>query len=212
MASLTSEQTDVIETALAGLRTAYNRFKVEPCDFTGIPDDLSSLDYIPYELPMPEQYAAGSVAFSLAWGHVLTTSFGFSWIASADCADPKCFALRREDPSVLIFPHFRLLEITRSAGPKDSPAESLWFDTIRYYDHRSCIPDGWHPVFDAIRCPEKLGCPASVTKACQRLVDIVPEFYATMSTYPYGWARNKQWDELREYADQLATSHQLMNH
>ena len=208
---LTPNQMEMIESALAGMRTAYNQFKVEPCYFTGIPDDLSSLDYIPYELPMADEYSAGSVAFSLAWGHVLKTSFGFSWVTTNDCGGPKCFALQHEDPAVLIFPYFRLLEITRSSGNQDSPAESLWFDTIRYFDHRSCVPDGWHPVFDAIHCPDKHGCPSSVTKACERLVNTMPEFYGTMSTYPYRWARNKQWDKLSEYADQLATNHLLSN-
>ena len=211
MHSLTQDQTEAIESALAGMRTAYNQFKIEPCHFTGIPDDLSSLDYISYELPMADEYAAGSVAFSLAWGHVLATSFGFSWVNAEDCAGPRLFALQHEDPSALIFPYVRLLEITQSSGNQDSPAESLWFDTIRYFDHCSYIPDGWHPVFDAIHCPDKLGCPKSTTKACQRLVDIVPDFYATMSTYPYSWARNKQWNELSDYADQLATDYQLTN-
>jgi hypothetical protein len=30
-----------------------------------------------------------------------------------------------------------------------------------------------------------------------------------MSTYPYTWARNKQWDKLTGYAEQLVTSYQL---
>ena len=68
------------------------------------------------------------------------------------------------------------------------------------------------PVFDAVHCSTKLGCPNSTTQACHRLIDIVPEFYASMSTYPYDWARNKQWDKLNEYADQLATNYQLTNH
>jgi hypothetical protein len=211
MHPLTPHQIEEVESALAGMRTAYNHFKIEPCHFTGIPDDLSSLDYIPYELPMAEEYAAGSVAFSLAWGHVLATSFGFKWVTTDDCAGTKGFALWHEDPSVLIFPYFRLLEITRSSGPQDSPAESLWFDTIRYFDNRLYIPDGWHPVFDAVHCADKLGCPSSTTNACQRLLDIVPEFYDTMSTHPYGWARNKQWDKLADYADHLATNYQLTN-
>lgn len=210
MHPLTLYETEAIESALARMRTAYNHFKVEPCEFTGIPDDLSSLDYIPYELPMRDEYAAGSVAFALAWGHVLATSFGFSWVALDDFADPKGFALRHEDPSILIFPYFRLLEITQSSGCQN-PAESLWFDVIRYFDHRSYIPDGWHSVFDAVHCPSKLRCPNSTTKACQRLIDIVPEFYSTMSTYPYDWARNQQWDKLNDYADQLATNYLLTN-
>lgn len=211
MQSLRPDQNDSIESALEGMRNAYNRFNVEPCHFTGIPEDLSSLDYIPYELPMQDEYAAGSVAFALAWGHVLANSFGFHWVTTNDCAGPPCFALRHEAPSVLIFPYFRLLEITQSSGTQDSPAGSLWFETIRYFDHRSYIPDGWHPVFDAVQCSEKLGCPNSTTKACQRLIDIVPEFYTTMSTYPYKWARRKQWDKLTEYADQLATNYRLTN-
>lgn len=208
MQPLTPNQFASVESALAGMRDAYNRFDVEPCHFNGIPDDLSSLDYIPYELPVAEAYAAGSLAFSLAWGHVLRTSFGFSWVASCHTAEPEEFAVWREDPSVLIFPHFRLTEITQSSGPQDSPAESLWFETLRYFDHRSYVPDGWHPVFDAVHCPEKLGCPASTTKACRRLMDVVPEFYTTMGTYPYGWARNEEWNELEDYANQLATNHQ----
>jgi hypothetical protein len=210
MHSLSPSQVDKIDAALAGMRTAYNRFEIEPCDFTGIPDDLSSLDFIPYELPMPEEYSAGSVAFSLAWGHVLATSFGFSWFTTDNHIGPQGFALRHEDPAVLIFPYFRLLEITQSSGGSD-PAQSLWFDTIRYFDHRLYVADGWHPVFDAVHCPDKLGCPPSVTKACQRLVEIMPEFYFTMSTYPYGWVRDKQWDKLSNYADQLARSYQLTN-
>lgn len=211
MNALTPSQFEDIASALAGVRAAYNAFKVEPCQFTGIPDDLSALDYIPYELPIAVEYAAGSLAFSLAWGHVLATSFGFSWVSDNDCAGPKGFALWHENPSALIFPYFRLLEITQSSGPQDSPAESLWFDTIRYFDNRSYIPDGWHPVLDAINCPAKLGCPKSTTNACQRLVDVVPEFYASMSTYPYAWARNKKWSELTGYAEQLATHYPLTN-
>jgi hypothetical protein len=211
MHSLSPDQVDAIDTALAGMRVAYNQFKVEPCHFTGIPDDLSSLDYIPYELPMADDYSAGSVAFSLVWGHVLATSFGFSWVATDDHVSPKGFALRHEDPAVLIFPYYRLLEITQSCGPQDTLAESLWFDTIRYVDDRLYIPDGWHPVFDAVQFPDKLGCPSSVTKACRRLVEKVPQFYYTMSTHPYGWARDKQWDKLSHYADQLASSYQLSN-
>jgi hypothetical protein len=210
MRPLTPDETEAIESALAGMRTAYNQFKVEACEFTGIPDDLSSLDYIPYELPMPEKYAAGSVAFALAWGNVLATSFGFSWVALDHFADPKGIALRHEDPSALIVPYFRLLEITQSSGCQN-PAESLWFDVIRYFDHRSCIPDGWHPVFDAVHCSSKLGCPNSTSKACQRLIEVLPVFYATMSTYPYDWARNKQWHKLTDYADQLATNYQSTN-
>lgn len=116
MRPLTPNETGAIESALTGMRTAYRHFKVEPCEFAGIPDDLSSLDYIPYELPMPDEYAAGSVAFSLAWGHVLATSFGFSWVVLDQFVDPKRFALRHKDPSTLIFPYFRLLEITQSSG------------------------------------------------------------------------------------------------
>lgn len=211
MQPLTPHQIDAIESAVAGMRTAFNAFQVEPCHFTGIPDDLSSLDFIPYELPMADEFAAGSVAFALAWGHVLATSFGFNWVATNDRAGTNEFALRHEDPAVLIFPYYRLLEITQSSGPQDSPAESLWFDTIRYIDQRANIPQGWHPVFDAAHFADKLGCPSSTTKACQRLIDIVPEFYATMSTYPYGWARNEQWDKLANYADQMATNYQLIN-
>ncbi|HUG67238.1 MAG TPA: hypothetical protein VMM76_05785 [Pirellulaceae bacterium] len=209
---MSSDQSEAIATALDGMRTAYNQFEVEPCHFTGIPDDLSSLDYIPYELPIADEYAAGSSAFSLAWGHVLATSFGFCWVASDDRVDPRMFALRREAPSVLLFPYFRLREITESSGPQDSPAESLWFDTIQYFDQRSYIPDGWHPVFDAVHCPNKLGCPSSLTNACQRLIDIMPEFYFTMSTYPYCWAREKKWDDFRDYAEQLANNHLLSSH
>lgn len=209
MHSLTHDQLEAIASALSGIQAAYNQFKVEPCHFTGIPDDLSSLDYIPYELPMADEYAAGSIAFSLAWGNVLTTSFGFSWVTGNDCAGPKEFALRHDDPTVLIFPYYRLLEIMQSSGPQDSPAESLWFDTIRYFNRCSYISDGWHPVFDAVHCPDRLRCPTSTSSACQRLIDIVPEFYASMSTYPYTWARNKQWSELTGYAEQLVTSYQL---
>lgn len=205
MQSLTPDQTQAIQAGLAGMRTAYNQFKVKPCRFTGIPDDLSSLDYIPYELPMEEEYAAGSVAFSIAWGNVLATSFGFSWVAMDGGTGPQGFALRHEDPSALLFPYYRLLEITQSSGAQD-PAQSLWFDTIRYFDHRSYIPDGWHPVFDAVHCPEKLECPSSVTKACRRLIETIPEFYSVMSTYPYGWVRDHKWGELRNYADQLLSN------
>ncbi len=213
MNPLSADQNEAIAIALDGMRTAYNQFDVEPCRFTGIPDDLSSLDFIPYELPIANGFDEESIPFSIAWGHVLATTFGFSWVATADRTDSRLFALQHEDPSVLIFPFFRLLEITQSSGSQDSPAESLWFDTIRYFDQRSHIPDGWHPVFDAVRCPRKLGCPASLTKACQRLIDVMPEFYYTMSTYPYCWARDRKWKELRDYADQLASSnHQLFNH
>jgi hypothetical protein len=117
------------------------------------------------------------------------------------------FALRRESPSVLLFPYFRLREIAESSGPQDSPAQSLWFDTIRYFDQRSYIPEGWHPVFDAVRCPNKLGCPSSLTNVCQRLIDIKPDFYFTMSTYRYCWAREKKWDDFRDFAKKLASNH-----
>jgi hypothetical protein len=208
MHPLTSDQTEAIETALAGMRTAYNHFEVEPpCHFTGIPDDLSSLDYILHELSMPEEFTEGSVAFSVAWGHVLATSFGFSWVATNDRVGPDGFALRHENPDALIFPYYRLLEIEESPGC-NSPAELLWFDTIRYFDHHSHVADGWHPVFDAVYCPEKLGCPPSLTKACQRLFDKMPTggFYYSMSTYPYDLARDRQWDKLRDCVDQLADS------
>jgi hypothetical protein len=211
MQVLRTDQLQTIEFALAGMRATYNAFQVEPCEFTGIPEDLSALDYIPYELPIAPEYAAGSLAFSLAWGHVLVNSFGFSWVASDDCARPKEFAVQHDSPSVLIFPYFRLLEITQSSGPRESPAETLWFETIRFMETRAYIADGWHPVVDAAHCPERLGCPASTTKACQRLIDTVPEFYGKMSTYPYAWARGKRWIELTEYAEQLVTNHQLAN-
>ncbi len=208
MHELSQDQNEAITNALNSMRTAYNRFKVEPCHFTGIPDDFSSLDYIPYELGLEEEYADGSIPFSLAWGHVLTTSFGFSWVTDVDSIDPRLFALQHKDPSVVIFPYFRLLEITLSSGSEDCPAETLWFDTIRYFDHHSEIPDGWHPVFDAEYCPEKLGCPPSLTKSCHRLIDVVPEFYYKMSTYPYSWSREGKWKELQDYADEL-TNHKL---
>lgn len=211
MQAITACQFEAISSALAGLRAAYNAFQVEPCQFAGVPDDLSALDYIPYELPIAPEYAAGSLAFSLAWGHVLVTSFGFSWVARDDRAGPKEFAVQHENPSVLIFPYFRLLEITRSSGPQESPAETLWFETIRFLETRAYIADGWHPVFDAANVPKKLGCPASTTQACRRLIDTVPEFYAKMSTYPYAWARDRRWDELTKYAEQLVTNHQLAN-
>ena len=211
MHALTPSQFEAIASALAGIRAAYNAFKVEPCHFTGIPDDLSSLDYIPYELPIAAEYAAGSLAFSLAWGNVLATSFGFKWVSGNDCAAPKEFALRHEKPSVLIFPYFRLLELTHSSVRQECPAETLWFDTIRYFDRCSYVPNGWHPVFDAASCPDKLKCPTSTTKACLRLVEEVPEFYEQMSTYPYAFARNRQWRELTDYAEQIATNYQLTN-
>lgn len=211
MQALSTDQLQTIESALAGMRAAYNAFQVEPCEFTGIPEDLSALDYIPYELPIAPEYAAGSLAFSLVWGHVLVTSFGFSWVASDDCAGPKEFAVQHDSPSVLIFPYFRLLEITRSSGPRESPAETLWFETIRFMEARAYIADGWHPVVDAAHCPERLGCPTPTSKACQRLIDTVPKFYAQMSTYPYAWARAKRWNELAEYAERLVTNHQLAN-
>lgn len=211
MKPLSDQQAEAIEAALAGMRTGYNQFKTEPCHFTGMPDDLSALDYIPYELPMAEEFEAGSVAFVLTWGNVLVNSFGFHWVVSEDCVDAKGFAVRHEEPAVLIFPYYRLLEIKESSGSQDSPAESLWFETIRYFDRRSYLPEGWHPVFDAVHCAAKLGCPQATTKACQRLIEIVPEFYTTMSTYPYDWARNREWDKLTQYADQLATNYQLSN-
>ena len=67
MTPLNQAQTPFIDNALAGMRTAYNRFDVLPCEFTGQPEDRAALDVIPYELPMAEEFAAGSVAYSLAW-------------------------------------------------------------------------------------------------------------------------------------------------
>lgn len=210
MHPLAPDQIEAIDSALAGMREAYNRFQVESCDFSGTPNDFAALDFIDYELPMAEEYAAGSLAYSLCWGHVLASSFGFSWVSTNDCPGPKGFALRHEDPSVLIFPYFRLLETTRSSGGGEGPAQSLWFDILRRADHCSYIPDGWHPVFDAVQSPHELGCPESTTKACQRLIQIVPEFYGTMSLYPYEWAREKQWDKLSHYCDQLVANYQLI--
>lgn len=207
MHALTQPQYAAITSKLEGIRAAYNAFDVEPCDFSGYPEDLSALDYIPYELPIAIEYAAGSLAYALAWGNVLANSFGFTWVSNNDCAAPQEFALRHANPSVLIFPYFRLLEMTQSTGCQDGPAESLWFDTIRILDTRSFVPDGWHPVFDAVSCPSKLGCPASTTDACRRLVEAVPQFYATMSTYPYTWARNKQWNELTRYAEKIVATY-----
>ena len=209
MNPLSPAQSEAIAIALDGMRAAYNHFKVEPCHFTGIAEDLSALDCIPYELPIADEYAAGSLAFSLAWGHVLATSFGFRWVASDDQVDPRMFAVRHEEPSVLLFPYFRLREITESSGPQESPAASLWFDTIRYFDQRGYAPEGWHPVIDAVHCPHNLSCPSSLTEACRRLIDIMPEFYYTMSTYPYRWAREKKWGDFLDYAEQLANNCRL---
>lgn len=211
MDSLNASQARAVESSLDGMRRAYNAFKVDACDFSGVPDDLSSLDYIPYELPIAAEYEAGSVAFSLCWGHVLTKSFGFEWGAADGLADARGFALRRDDPAVLLFPYYRLKEVMESSGTSDSPAQTLWFDTIRYFEHRSYTPDGWHPVFDAVRCPEKIGCPPSVTKECERLIDAMPDFYYTMSTYTYEWVRDGQWDQLRDYAGRLATQARLLD-
>lgn len=208
MKSLSPSQAAALNSAVAGLRNAYDQFNVEPCEFAGAPDDLSSLDFIQYELPISEEYAAGSLAFSLAWGNVLVTSFGFSWVVLDHLDGHAGFALRHEEPSVLIVPYIRLLEIIQSSGCQ-SPAESLWFDVIRYFDTHAHIPDGWHPVFDAVHCPNKLDCPNSTTSACQRLIETVPEFYASMSTFPYDWARNKQWSKLNEYADRLVCNYQI---
>ncbi|QDT45083.1 hypothetical protein Pan241w_52010 [Gimesia alba] len=207
MHPLSQDQNQAIANSLDGIRAAYNQYNVEPCHFTGIPDDLSSLDYIPYELGLSGEYADGSVPFSVAWGNVLTTSFGFSWVTDMECVDPRYFAVRHENPAVLIFPFYRLLEIVLSSGRNDSPAESLWFDTIRYFDVSSNVPDGWHPVFDAVECPEKSGCPPSLTKSCQRLIDVMPEFYYMMSTYPYCWSREQKWKELQNYVDELVNYH-----
>ena len=207
MQELHSAQADAITAALDGMRSAYNRFEIQPCYFTGEPEDLSALDYIPYELPMTEEYAAGSLAFGLVFGNVLTTSFGFHWVSPDGDADPRSIAVFREDPSVLVFPYYRLREIEESSCCLDNaPAQTLWFDTMRYFDRCGYVPDGWHPVFDAANSPASLGCPASLTKACQRLIDNCRDFYYTMSTYPYTWARNEQWDKLCDYADTLATN------
>ena len=208
MQQLSSYQHKTIAEALDGLRIAYNRFDAEQCRFAGIPDDLSSLDLIPYELPIAEAFAEGSTPFAAAWGNVLTESFGFAWTCENDCDDIRMFSLVHDEPTVLIFPYFRLIEITRSSGSQDSPAATLWFETIRYFDQRSVVPDGWHPVFDAINCPRTIGCPKSLTTACRRLVDVYPEFYFTMSTYPYRWTRDQNWDAFRNYVEQLATVHQ----
>jgi hypothetical protein len=42
-------------------------------------------------------------------------------------------------------------------------------------------------------------------------VEEAPEFYEKMSTYPYVFARNRQWRELTDYAEQIATNYQLTN-
>lgn len=209
MNPLSQAQTEMIAVALDGMRAAYNHFEVEPCHFTGLAEDFSALDYIPYELPIAEPYAAGSLAFSLVWGHVLTTSFGFRWTASDDQTDPRMFAVIREEPSVLLYPYVRLREITESAGPQESPATSLWFDIIRYFDRCGFVPQGWHPVFDAADGPHKLGCPPALTEACRRLMDVMPEFYHSMSTYPYRWSREKQWDDFLQYVQQLINNSRL---
>ena len=64
-----------MDAMIGGLREAYNSFKIEPCEFAGHPDDFAALDYIPYELPIAEQYVDGSLAFAMTWGNVLAQSF-----------------------------------------------------------------------------------------------------------------------------------------
>ena len=200
MRILTPKELTEIDAMVAGLRSAYNSFDVEACDFAGAPGDFASLDFIPYELPMPEQFADGSLAFALTWGNVLAKSFGFTWVADDHCQTPESFALRHDDPKALVFPYFRLREITESSGSADTPAQTLWFDIVRYHEARTYVADGWHPVFDAAQCPEKLGCPSSTTDACTRLIDSVPDFMLRMSTYPYDYAKSANWTELTAYA------------
>ncbi len=200
---LSPVQNEILLQALEKMRAAYNRFDVEPCHFSGIPEDLSSLDYIPYELPMPDDCSEGSIPFCLAWGNVLVNSFGFEWLAESEHDDARLFALWHHDPQVLIFPYPRLLEIVRSVGCQDSPAETLWFDTVHYVDRWFVVPDGWHPVLDAINCPETIGCPKPFTESCRRLVSADIEFFHSMSTYPYKWARTKEWGRLLDYTEDL---------
>ena len=207
MRELKPNELATIDTLIDGLRSSYNAFKIEPCDFAGAPDDFASLDFIPYELPMSEKHAEGSLAFAMAWGNVLAKSFGFTWVTGDHFPSPESFALWHDDPRVLVFPFFRLLEITESSGAQHTPAQTLWFEIVHYQDKCTYAAEGWHPVFDAVQCPKKLGCTASTTDACQQLIDTVPDFMFRMSTYPYRYTESKDWKKLADYANRISESH-----
>ena len=207
MRELNPSEFATIDAMIDGLRLAYNAFEIEPYGFGGTPDDFAALDYIPYELPMEKQYADGSLAFAMAWGNVLAKSFGFSWVADDNLRNGESYALRHDDPNVLIFPFYRLLEITVSSGSQQTPAQTLWFETIQNQNDRTYVADGWHPVFDAAQCPEKIGCPSSTTEACRLLIDTVPDFTHRMSTYPYDYAKTKDWKQLEDYAKTIIESY-----
>ena len=183
MRELTTDELAGMDAMIGGLREAYNSFKIEPCEFAGHPDDFAALDYILCELPIAEQYVDGSLTFAMTWGNVLAQSFGFTWLADDKFQNPESYALRHDDPSALVFPFYRLLEITESSGSGHAPSQTLWFETIRYHYERTYVADGWHPVFDAAQCPDKIGCPQSTSDACRLLIDTVPDFMFRMNTF-----------------------------
>ncbi|HEY2155374.1 MAG TPA: hypothetical protein VGH33_07075, partial [Isosphaeraceae bacterium] len=80
-----------------------------PCRFDGTPGDLDALSYLDYEIGYPPSGLWGA---AIVWGCVLAANGPFRWHLDAAAG----LVLRTvDDPSLLIWPYARVLEMQGSA-------------------------------------------------------------------------------------------------
>ncbi len=196
---LTDEDTEFVRARIAALRNWYSAFDLHPinaCVFDGDTNDICVLDYIFYELGADSWGWDHGITHAVAWGNVVVQQFGFQWCKFVSDTSPRHFAVRNPEVPCVIFPWVRLFELVENPGHKHSAHAHLLLSMISDVDQGFVVPDGWHPVLDAIS-RKRTDFPSNVVDMLSRMYDEDPNWIHHLDMYPYDWNENTDWNWVR---------------
>lgn len=191
---VTPDELSLVERGLADFSAWFNAVpKVRPHQFLGQPDDISTVDWVFYELGGSLWHRDQGLAMTCAWGNVLVRNFGFQWSVLGPPRDFRDYLLHHPEGN-LLFPWLRLWEAVFNPGPQYLALQSVWLRILTEKEVFSSLPIGWYPAINAIR-GEPLGWPVEAVQLLANCFEERPEtFFEEFGMEPYDWKAESDWD------------------
>ncbi|MFO1044318.1 MAG: hypothetical protein U0941_21240 [Planctomycetaceae bacterium] len=182
-----------IDERVSTLRNWYNNHSnVKRCEFAGDPSDLMTLTFISYELDIVWDWDAGETV-ACVWGNVLVQRFDFQWVRLKESKSARTFAVYNAMFPETICPWSRMNELITNGQYSHSVAEQLLVSFLAELHAKNAIPDGWHPVLDAIKKADPV-FPKSIAAQIQTLIAKEPEWFRLLGLSPYEWNKSMTWE------------------
>lgn len=204
--SISDREQQLIDDRIAHLRQWYSSYlQVPPCLFSGDPCDLSTLTFISYELEDLWDWDAGETV-SCVWGQVLVKRFGFQWAKVGEGFSPFQLVVHNVSLPYIVFPWSRLFELISNGGSQHTTAEDFLVMTLADLHSREMVPEGWHPVIDALQ-RSRYDIPEEIVAQVQKLVKRDKNWLKNLGLFPYQWNKDVPWEVVSLYLTSLIENH-----